>query len=69
MAEIHRIGKWTAKAALEEALKMVDDEDPVIVINIAREDKMMRYWTANATNMEVNWMADNVKAEIFLGRL
>lgn len=69
MAEIHRIGKWTAKAALEEALKMVDDEDPVIVINIAKEDKMMRYWTANATNMEVNWMADNVKAEIFLGRL
>lgn len=68
MAEIvGRIGKWTSKVALEEALKQIDDEDPVMIVSISRGDKQMRYWSANANNMEVNWMADNVKADTIWG--
>lgn len=68
-AEITRIGKWTSKVALEEALKHVNDEDPLVVISISRSDQNMRYWTANANNMEVNWMADNMKHDVLEDRL
>jgi len=29
----------------------------------------MRYWTANCSNMEANWMADNIKDDVMGGRL
>lgn len=69
MAEIHRIGRWTAKAALEEALKNLTDDDAVLIIALSEKEKMMKYWCANCTNMQVNWMADNVKSELFSGKL
>jgi hypothetical protein len=69
MSIVARIGKWTSKAALEEALLQVNDEDPVIVVSISRTDQQMRYWTANCTNMEANWMADNIKDDVMGGRL
>ena len=55
--------------ALEEALKHVSDEDPLVVVAISRTDQNMRYWTANANNMEVNWMADNMKHDVLEDRL
>ena len=69
MSIVGRIGKWTSKAALEEALQQVNDEDPVMVVSISRTDQQMRYWTANCTNMEANWMADNIKDDVMGGRL
>lgn len=68
-AEIKRIGKWTAKAALEAALEAIDDEDSLVVVCIDHKENMMKYWSANVTNMQVNWMADNLKYDIFNGRL
>lgn len=68
-AEIKRIGKWTAKAALESALETVNDGDSMIIVTISPEDNMMRYWSANCTNMQVNWMADNLKFDVFGGGL
>ena len=62
--DIPRIGKWTSTVALEEALKIVGEDDPVIVVAISRSDQMIRYWSANANNMEACWMADNVKADV-----
>jgi hypothetical protein len=69
MSIVGRIGKWTSKAALEEALLQVNDEDPVMVVSISRTDNQMRYWTANCSNMEANWMADNIKDDVMGGRL
>jgi uncharacterized ParB-like nuclease family protein len=69
MSIVGRIGKWTSKAALEEALQQVGDEDPVMVVSISRTDQQMRYWTANCNNMEANWMADNIKDDVMGGRL
>jgi uncharacterized ParB-like nuclease family protein len=69
MSIVGRIGKWTSKAALEEALQQVGDEDPVMVVSISRTDNQMRYWTANCNNMEANWMADNIKDDVMGGRL
>jgi hypothetical protein len=69
MSIVGRIGKWTSKAALEEALQQVNDEDPVMVVSISRTDQQMRYWTANCNNMEANWMADNIKDDVMGGRL
>jgi hypothetical protein len=69
MSIVGRIGKWTSKAAIEEALQHVGDEDPVVIVSISRSDQQMRYWTANSTNMEANWMADNIKDDIMGGRL
>jgi hypothetical protein len=69
MSIVGRIGKWTSKAALEEALQQVNDEDPVIVVSISKTDQQMRYWTANCNNMEANWMADNIKDDVMGGRL
>jgi hypothetical protein len=69
MSIVGRIGKWTSKAALEEALLQVNDEDPVMVVSISRTDNQMRYWTANCNNMEANWMADNIKDDVMGGRL
>jgi hypothetical protein len=69
MSIVGRIGKWTSKAALEEALQQVNDEDPVMVVSISRTDNQMRYWTANCNNMEANWMADNIKDDVMGGRL
>jgi uncharacterized ParB-like nuclease family protein len=69
MSIVGRIGKWTSKTALEEALQQVGDEDPVMVVSISRTDNQMRYWTANCNNMEANWMADNIKDDVMGGRL
>ena len=69
MSIVGRIGKWTSKAALEEALQQVNDEDPVMVVSISRTDNQMRYWAANCNNMEANWMADNIKDDVMGGRL
>lgn len=69
MSIVGRIGKWTSKAALEEALQQVGDEDPVMVVSISRTDNQMRYWTANCNNMEANWMADNIKDDVMGGRI
>ncbi len=69
MSIVGRIGKWTSKAALEDALQQVGDEDPVMVVSISRTDQQMRYWTANCNNMEANWMADNIKDDVMGGRL
>ena len=69
MSIVGRIGKWTSKAALEEALQQVNDEDPVMVVSISRTDQQMRYWTANCNNMDANWMADNIKDDVMGGRL
>jgi len=69
MSIVGRIGKCTSKAALEEALQQVNDEDPVMVVSISRTDQQMRYWTANCNNMEANWMADNIKDDVMGGRL
>lgn len=69
MSIVGRIGKWTSKAAIEEALQQVSDEDPVMVVSISRTDNQMRYWTANCSNMEANWMADNIKDDVMGGRL
>ncbi len=69
MSIVGRIGKWTSRAALEEALQQVGDEDPVMVVSISRTDNQMRYWTANCNNMEANWMADNIKDDVMGGRL
>ena len=69
MSIVGRIGKWTSKAALEEALQQVGDEDPVMVVSISRTDQQMRYWTANCNIMEANWMADNIKDDVMGGRL
>lgn len=68
-AEIARIGKWTTRVALEEALRNVGEDDPIIIVTISRQDNQMRYWSANANNMEANWMADNIKDDIMGGRL
>jgi len=68
-AEIKRIGKWTSKVALEEALPHIGEEDPIIIVTISRADQQMRYWTANCTNMEANWMADNIKDDVMGGRI
>lgn len=68
-AEIKRIGKWTAKAALESALESVTDDDSLVIVCIDKENNLMKYWAANATNMQVNWMADNLKFDVFGGSL
>jgi alkaline phosphatase len=68
-AQIKRIGKWTAKAALEAALEDCKDDDTLIIVTIDHEDQTMKYWSANATNMQVNWMADNIKMDVFQGAL
>jgi hypothetical protein len=66
-AEIKRIGRWTSQSALEEAAKVVQVGDPLIIVSIGKEDGMMKYWAADATNMQVNWMADNIKADVLFG--
>lgn len=68
MAEIHRIGRWTSKAALEEAEKHVEDDDPIVIISLTKDMATMRCWSASSTNMQVNWMLDNMKMDIFFGR-
>lgn len=68
-AEITRIGKWTSSSALDEALKVVGEDDAIIIVSISKSDKQMRYWTANCNNMEANWMADNIKDDVMGGRL
>lgn len=68
-AEIKRIGRWTAMSALDAAKEELTDDDTLVVIAITKEDSMMKYWSANATNMQVNWMADNVKADIMFGSM
>ena len=62
--DVPRIGKWTTTVALEEALKIVGEDDPMILAVIDRKDKTIKYWSANATNMEANWMADNIKHDV-----
>lgn len=69
MKEIPRIGKWTAKAALEAAQEITHDEDSMIIVSINHEDNTMKFWTANCSNMQANWMADNVKWEVMGGAL
>lgn len=68
-AQVTRIGKWTTKAALESAMEQLHDDDSLIIVAICQDDGMMKYWSANATNMQANWMADNVKADILMGSL
>lgn len=68
-AEIKRIGKWTSKAALEAALEAVSDEDALVIVVIDHKENMMKYWAANVNNMQVNWMADNLKFDVFDGRM
>jgi hypothetical protein len=68
-AEIKRIGKWTAKAALESALEIVQDEDSIVIVSVDADGNTMKYWSANTTNMQVNWMADNLKQDVFNGLL
>jgi len=67
-AEIKRIGRWTAQVALEEAAKVVKDGDPLIIVSISKEDATMRFWAADVTNMQVNWMVDNIKADVMSGK-
>lgn len=68
-AEIKRIGRWTTHVALDEARANLGDEDALLIVAIGKEDQMMKYWAANVNNMQVNWMADNVKADVmFEGR-
>lgn len=69
MENIPRIGKWTAQAALESAMEMSSDEDALMVVAICKEDNTMRFWTANCSNMQANWMADNIKFELMGGQL
>lgn len=69
MQSIPRIGKWTAKSALESALETISDECSVIIISADKENKVMKFWAANCTNMEANWLADNVKWEVMRGEL
>jgi hypothetical protein len=66
-AEIKRIGKWTALAALEGAAEITKDGDSLVVITVSEEDQTMRFWVANCTNMKLNWMLDNVKTDLFFG--
>lgn len=68
-AEIRRIGRWTTISALEAAREELKDEDTLLIVAITEEDQMMKYWSANATNMQVNWMVDNVKSDIMFGSL
>jgi hypothetical protein len=68
-AEIRRIGRWTTISALEAAREELKDEDTLLIVAITKEDQMMKYWSANATNMQVNWMVDNVKSDIMFGSL
>lgn len=68
-AEITRIGKWTSSSALEEALKVIGEEDAVIIVSVSNADQQMRYWAANCTNMMANWMADNIKDDVMRGQL
>lgn len=68
MAEIHRIGRWTSKAALEEAAKQVEDDDPIVIISLTKDMQTMRWWSASSNNMQVNWMLDNAKMDLFFGR-
>lgn len=69
MESIPRIGKWTAKVALESALETVEDDYTIIVVCMDKEHNTMKFWAANCSNMEANWMADNVKAEVMGGAL
>jgi hypothetical protein len=69
MAEIHRIGKWTALSALDEATKACKDNDTLLIVSIDNEEGMMRYWVANATNMQVVWITECIKADTMNGRL
>jgi hypothetical protein len=64
-AEIKRIGRWTTQSALEAAMEELKDDDAVVIVAIGAEDKMMKFWCANANNMQVNWMADNIKHDLF----
>lgn len=64
-AEIKRIGKWTAMAALEGASEITKDGDSLAIITVSEEDQTMRFWVANCTNMKLNWMLDSVKADLF----
>lgn len=66
-AEIKRIGKWTALAALEAAAEITKDGDSLVVITVSEEDQTMRFWVANCTNMKLNWMLDSAKADLFFG--
>lgn len=68
-ANVTRIGRWTTKSALESALEQVHDDDSLIIISICHEDNTLRFWNANTTNMQVNWMVDSVKADLFFGNL
>lgn len=68
MAKIHRIGKRTSRDVLEEVLEQVSDEDPILVISLTSDLATMRWWSANSTNMQANWMLDNAKMDIFFGR-
>ena len=56
-------------SALDAAKEELTDDDTLVVIAITKEDSVMKYWSANATNMQVNWMADNVKADIMFGSM
>lgn len=69
MQSIPRIGKWTAKAALESALESVNEDNPLIIVTIDSEENTMKFWAANCTNMQANWLADNVKWEVLGGEL
>lgn len=68
-AEIKRIGRWTTISALEAAKEELGDDDTLLIVAITQKDSMMKYWSANATNMQVNWMADNVKADVLMGSM
>lgn len=66
-AEIKRIGRWTAMSAIESAKEDLKDDDSLLIVAITKDDQVMKYWCANSTNMQVNWMVDNVKSDIIFG--
>lgn len=69
MQNIPRIGKWTAKAALESAMETISDDATLMIVSIDSEESTMKFWAANCSNMQANWMADNVKWEVLGGQL
>jgi hypothetical protein len=50
MSKIEAIGKWSAKAALHDALSVVDDKTEVLVLFRKEEGKRFSYRSANLTN-------------------
>lgn len=56
MAKIEPLGKWSAKAALHDALSVVDDTSEVMVLFRKKEKSRFSYRAANLSNANAMYL-------------